>query len=70
MFALLGRMSTNEFIGLGVGYSACRVVFAIAYILTENELLSYARSIFWWLGNGVCFWGIIMGARGIEQLTV
>jgi len=60
----------DEVLGLGVGYTVARVLFAVAYILTENEILSYGRSLVWWAGNAVCFWGIIMGARGIKRSMI
>jgi uncharacterized MAPEG superfamily protein len=53
------------FVGLGVGYTVARLTYACAYILTENEMLSYVRSLCWWAGNVVCFWGIIVGVKGI-----
>jgi uncharacterized MAPEG superfamily protein len=54
------------FVGLGVGYTVARLTYACAYILTENEMLSYLRSLCWWAGNVVCFWGVIVGAKGIN----
>lgn len=70
LFCLLGYRSSGEFVGLGIGYTLARIGFAILYIVTENEVLSYARSICWWAGNAICFWGIIIGARGIERLSL
>lgn len=62
-FALLSPLSYNKMIGLGAGYLAARLMYAVAYIGIENETLSYVRSIFWWTSNGICFWAIVEGAR-------
>jgi hypothetical protein len=60
-------MSAGQFVGLGVGYTACRLAYAVSYILTENEILSWGRSLCWWAGNAVCFRAIIMGAKKIDS---
>jgi uncharacterized MAPEG superfamily protein len=66
MFVLVGRKDEGTVLGLGLGYLGTRIGYSIAYILTEGERWSYVRSVFWWVGNGVCFWGIAVGVRGIE----
>jgi uncharacterized MAPEG superfamily protein len=55
-------------IGIGAGYTCSRILYAVAYIAIEDEMLSYVRSVFWWAGNAVCFWGIVEGARGFERV--
>jgi len=42
-----------------------RAGFAVAYVGTENEKLSYVRSGLWWLGNGICFWLMVKGGGGL-----
>jgi uncharacterized MAPEG superfamily protein len=66
LFALLGNQNTSTQIGLGAGYTVARILYAVAYIVTTNELWSYGRSLLWWAGNIVCFWAIGVGARGFQ----
>lgn len=35
-------------------YSCARVAYAISYVYTTKEALSYLRSILWWTGTGNC----------------
>jgi uncharacterized MAPEG superfamily protein len=64
IFLLLGHGSTKEVVGLGAGYMAARMLYAVAYITAETERSSYLRGAFWWVGNAACFWAMIRGARG------
>ncbi|RDW91646.1 hypothetical protein BP5796_02811 [Coleophoma crateriformis] len=68
LFALIGNQNTTTIVGFGIGYTMARIFYGIAYIMTDNEMWSYARSILWWAGNVLCFWVIIAGAKGAGEL--
>ncbi|KAF1990083.1 hypothetical protein K402DRAFT_349176 [Aulographum hederae CBS 113979] len=70
----LGAMIFAELAGLepavvnryAVVYTVIRTVYAVLYARVEKKVLSYLRSVCWWVGNITCFRLIWFAGKALE----
>lgn len=55
LFALYAKLPANTINTACAIYSLARIAYTLEYIFIDRRMLSYSRSITWWVGNITCF---------------